>query len=61
MKISKDSCARKKTKKRFKKFPVKGIKILLKKKKTANENMVMRDIRISQKSQKLRLGLGLVD
>ena len=38
-----------KTKKRLKKNPMKGIKILMKKKKTENENMVVNDIRISRK------------
>ena len=38
-----------KTKKRFKKSLVKGIKILLKKKKIKIENIVANDIRISQK------------
>ena len=36
----------KKTKKRLKKSPVKGIKIFLKKKQTKSENMVVNDVRI---------------
>ena len=37
----------KKTTKRFKKYLVKDIKILLKKKKTESENMFVNDIKIS--------------
>ena len=49
--MSKDSSARyhQKNKEKILTFLVKGMKILLKKKKTKSENMFVKDIKISQK------------
>ena len=42
---------KKKTKKRLKKSPVKGIKIFLKKEKTESKNLVVNTIKIHQKTK----------
>ena len=48
----------KKNKKKIKKSLMKGIKMLLKKKRTKSENMAVNDIRISQKTKsKNHLGI----
>ena len=54
--MSKNSSSRyyqkKTTNNRFLQCPVKDIKILLKKKKTENENIIVNEIKISQKMRK---------